>query len=83
MLGDIPPSWLRLLGGEQGPHEHRTQTKGRTLSFLKARHREVDETDGTCVLREPRGAYARTFGTENSALRPDNTTLWTENPANA
>jgi putative transposase len=48
-----------------------------------ARHREVDETDGTCVLREPRGAYTSTFGTENSALRPGNATLWTENPANA
>lgn len=49
----------------------------------KARHREVDETDGTCVLREPRGPYTSTLGTENSALRPENTTLWTENPANA
>jgi len=49
----------------------------------KARHREVDETDGTCVLREPRGAYTSPFGTENSVLRLENTALWTEIPANA
>ena len=50
---------------------------------MKAKHRDVDEADGTCVLREPRGAYTSTFGTENSALRLENTTLWEENPANA
>jgi hypothetical protein len=50
----------------------------------KARQREVDRTDGTCVLlREPRGAYTGTFGTVNSALTPESTTLWAENPANA
>ncbi len=50
---------------------------------MNARHRDVDEADSTCVLREPRGAYTGILGTENSALRPENTTLWTENPANA
>jgi REP element-mobilizing transposase RayT len=50
---------------------------------MKARHRDVDEADGTCVLREPRGAYAGTLGTENSALRSENAILWAENPANA
>jgi putative transposase len=49
----------------------------------QAKHREVDEPDGTCVLSEPRGAYTTTLGTENSALRPENATLWTENPADA
>ena len=50
---------------------------------IKARHRDIDEADGTCVLREPRAAYTCIFGTENSALRPKNTALWTENPAKA
>jgi REP-associated tyrosine transposase len=48
-----------------------------------ARHRDVDESDGTCVLREPRGAYTGIFSTENSTLRSKNTTFWTENPAEA
>ena len=49
----------------------------------QVRRREVDETNGTCVLREPRGAYRTTLGTENSALRPENATLSTENPVDA
>ena len=47
---------------------------------MKARHRDVDEANGTCVLREPRGAYTDTFGTENSVLRSGNAILWAENP---
>lgn len=42
---------------------------------VKATHRDVDETDGTCVLREPRGAYMAIFSTESSALSSKNTTL--------
>jgi len=46
---------------------------------LKARHRDIDETDGTCILREPRGAYTSDFGPENDALRPKNTVRLVEN----
>ena len=50
---------------------------------IKARRREVDEAGGTCVLREPGGAFTSDFGTENRVLRPNNAILWTENSANA
>jgi putative transposase len=50
---------------------------------MTAMHRDVNETDGTSVLREPRAAYTGIFSAENSTLRPKNTTHWTENPAKA
>ena len=40
---------------------------------LKAIHREVADIGGTYALREPREAYAREFGSESDALRPNNT----------
>ncbi len=49
----------------------------------KARHREVEEADGVCVLREPGGAYMVDLGTGNSTLRPKNTILWKDNPDNS
>lgn len=49
---------------------------------IHARHREVDEANGTCALREPGNAYTGVFGTENSVLRPKNTVFWTESPVN-
>lgn len=48
------------------------------LLEITARHREVDEANGTYALREPLGAYTDGFDTENSALTPDNTVLFAE-----
>ena len=36
---------------------------------IHALHSDIDETDGTCALRESGNAYTSVFGTENSALR--------------
>ena len=47
-----------------------------------ARHREVEEEGGMCVLREPGGSYSIDFGVENVALRPKNTLPWAECYAN-
>jgi len=44
---------------------------------LKARHRDVDEVNGTCALREPSSAYTAIFGGENSVLRAENAISWT------
>ena len=43
---------------------------------LKARHRDVDEADGTSALREPAIAYTGGFGTENGVLRAENAVFW-------
>ncbi len=50
---------------------------------LSARHREVDEAEGTFTLRESRSAYTSDFGTETDELRLKNKLLWGENTANA
>lgn len=50
---------------------------------MRARYREVDETDGTCVLREAPGAYTSDFGPENDTLRPDNTTVLVKSAVSA
>lgn len=49
---------------------------------LEARHREIEEAEGTCVLREPGGAYAGNFGTEIGRLSPKNGVFWERNPVN-
>ena len=45
---------------------------------LKAKYRDVDETDaeGTCALREPASAYTGSFAPENGALRTKNAVFW-------
>jgi len=45
---------------------------------VKASHRDVIEANGNYVLREPEEAYGLKFGTENEALRHQNTFLWNE-----
>jgi putative transposase len=45
---------------------------------LKAAHRDVVESDGSYVLREPAEAYALKFAGENEALRSQNTFFWNE-----
>ena len=50
---------------------------------VKAMHREVADIGGTYLLREPREAYARDFGSESDALRLDNTVPWEKNLENA
>ena len=47
---------------------------------MKARHRDIDEVDGACPLREPRSAYRTDFGIESDALRRKNTIPWARNP---
>jgi hypothetical protein len=49
---------------------------------IKAMHREVLETDGTCALREPSEAYTRDLTGENEALRSENTLRWNESLEN-
>ena len=46
---------------------------------LKALHREVADIGATYTLRKPRAAYARDFGSENDALKPNNTVPWEKN----
>jgi hypothetical protein len=41
-------------------------------------HREVLETDGTYVLREPGEVYAGNFTSKGEALRSKNTLPWNE-----
>jgi putative transposase len=50
---------------------------------IKVRHRDVDATEGLCVLREPQDAYTRILGTENSALGLENSIYWRESLVNA
>jgi len=45
---------------------------------FKAAHRDVVESDGSYVLREPTEAYALKFAGENEALRSQNTFFWNE-----
>jgi REP element-mobilizing transposase RayT len=49
---------------------------------IKAMHREVLETDGTYVLREPSEAYTRNLTGENEALSSENTLPWNESLEN-
>jgi putative transposase len=49
---------------------------------LKARHRNVNEANGTYALREPARAYTGNFGTENGLLRAENAVFWKRNPVN-
>lgn len=50
---------------------------------MKVSHRDIDEAGGTCVLREPPGAYTSDFDTETGALRLKNTIVWAESPVSA
>jgi REP element-mobilizing transposase RayT len=45
---------------------------------FKADHRDVIESDGSYVLREPAEAYALKFACGNEALRSQNTFFWNE-----
>jgi hypothetical protein len=45
---------------------------------FKAEHRDVIESNGNYVLREPAEAYALKFTGRNEALRPKNTFFWNE-----
>ena len=45
---------------------------------FKADHRDVIESDGSYVLREPAEAYALKFAAETEALRSQNTFFWNE-----
>jgi len=45
---------------------------------FKADHRDVIESDGSYVLREPAEAYALKFAGGNEALRSQNTFFWNE-----
>ena len=45
---------------------------------FKADHRDVIESDGSYVLREPAEAYAIKFAGGNKALRSQNTFFWNE-----
>ncbi len=49
---------------------------------MKARHRTVDATDESSVLREARQTYTVIPGKENHTLRSKNAIHWEENPAN-
>lgn len=46
---------------------------------LRARHRDVEETNGSYVLRQPQFPYHCDFRPEISALRPENAFIWNEN----
>ena len=43
---------------------------------FKAQHREVEQVDGTYILREQSEAYSAHFASENDALMTDNTIPW-------
>jgi len=43
---------------------------------FRAVHREVEQKEGMCVLREPTEAYAGKLTFENDALTPENTVAW-------
>ncbi len=45
---------------------------------VKAKHRNVIETNGSYALREPTEAYGRKFAAENEALRSQNAFFWDE-----
>jgi hypothetical protein len=45
---------------------------------FKADHRDVIESDGSYVLREPAEAYAPKFDGGNEGLRSQNTFFWNE-----
>jgi putative transposase len=49
---------------------------------IKAMHREVLKTDGTCALHEPSEAYTRNLTGENEALSSENTLPWNESLEN-
>ena len=43
---------------------------------IRALHRELEQVDGTYVLRESGEAYRDQFDSNNEALRPENTLSW-------
>jgi REP element-mobilizing transposase RayT len=45
---------------------------------MKARHRDVEEAEGSYALRQPWFPYTCDLGPENDALRPKNTVFWSE-----
>ena len=46
---------------------------------VKAKHREIVQSDGTYTLREESETYGGDFASENDMLRLDNTISWEEN----
>jgi putative transposase len=45
---------------------------------MKARHRDVDEANGSYTLRQPQFPYTGDFSPQSGALRPKNTVVWDE-----
>jgi len=64
------------------PPAPRTNQPGLTTTGLLCEETVFSMESGICVPIDS-DAYTNTFGTENSILRLENTTLWTENPINA